>query len=113
MTVIGALQLHDGVYLCQLVLAACALALETLKSMDDPFRESVQTVKNHPGQIEAAAFCRNLIEGSRYVRNLDEIRGSIAESYEPTTQTISHADASIQTTNALRGSPQELGLIVE
>ena len=113
MTGIGALQLHDGVYLCQLVLAACALALETLKSMDDPFRESVQTVKNHPGQIEAAAFCRKLIEGSRYVRNLDEIRGSIAESYQPTKQTISHADESIQTPYSLRCIPQGIGPILE
>src|SRR5438445_10981047 len=81
--------------------------------MDYPFREYVEPVINRPGRIEAAAFCRNLIEGSRYVRNLDEIRGSIAESYQPTKQTISHADESIQTPYSLRCIPQGIGPILE
>src|SRR5439155_80690 len=45
--------------------------------------------------------------------NLDEIRGSIAESYQPTKQTISHADESIQTPYSLRCIPQGIGPILE
>ncbi|HEX9663685.1 MAG TPA: aromatic amino acid ammonia-lyase, partial [Candidatus Binatia bacterium] len=42
MTGAAALQIDDGAYLSQLALAACALALEAMKSTDDPFREAVQ-----------------------------------------------------------------------
>ena len=62
MTGIAALQIHDGDYLTQLVLASCALALEALNATDDPFRDRVQAAKNHPGQGEAAAFFRNSLK---------------------------------------------------
>ena len=113
MTGIAALQIHDGAYLCRIVLAACALALEALKSMDDPFLEPVQTVKNHPGQIEAAAFCQKLIEGSRYVRNLDKIREDIGQKYQQTDGTIGRSDEAIQTPYSLRCVPQGIGPILE
>jgi phenylalanine ammonia-lyase len=113
MTGIAALQIHDGDYLCRLALACCALALEALKSMDDPLRESVQTVKNHPGQIEAAAFCRNLIAGSRYLRDLDEIRERIGQRYQQTDGTIGRSDEAIQTPYSLRCIPQGIGPALE
>jgi phenylalanine ammonia-lyase len=109
----AALQLYEGAYLTRLVLAACALALEVMKSTDDPLRETVQRVKNHPGQIEAAALCRKLLEGSRYLRNLDEIRESIGQSYEQTAGNISRSDEPIQTPYSLRCIPQGLGPILE
>jgi phenylalanine ammonia-lyase len=109
----AALQLYEGAYLTRLVLAACALALEVMKSTDDPLRETVQRVKNHPGQIEAAALCRKLLEGSRYLRNLDEIRESIGQSYEQTAENISRSDEPIQTPYSLRCIPQGLGPIPE
>ena len=110
---IAALQIHDGAYLTRLVLAACALALEAMKSSDDPFREAVQTVKNHPGQVEAAAFCRKLIDGSGYVRNLDEIRGKIGRSHAQSDGAISRSDEAIQTPYSLRCIPQGIGPILE
>jgi phenylalanine ammonia-lyase len=109
----AALQLYDGAYLARLVLAACALALEVMEGTDDPLRETVQLVKNHPGQIEAAALCRKLIEGSRYLRNLDEIRGTIGQSYEQAAGNISRSDEPIQTPYSLRCIPQGLGPILE
>jgi phenylalanine ammonia-lyase len=112
-TGIAALQMHDGAYLCKLVLAACALALEALKSTDDPFHEKIHAIKNHPGQIEAAAFCRRLIAGSRYIRNLDEIRGSIAGTFQQTQGAIRRADESIQNPYSLRCIPQGIGPILE
>ncbi|MGH7826575.1 MAG: HAL/PAL/TAL family ammonia-lyase [Candidatus Binatia bacterium] len=113
MTGSAALQLHDGAYLARLVLAACALALEAMKSTDDPLREAVQAMKNHPGQLEAAALCRKLIEGSRYVRNLDEIRETIEQTYEQTDRAISRSDEAIQTPYSLRCIPQGLGPVME
>ena len=113
MTGTAALQIHDGSYLSQLVLAACALALEALKSTDDPYREAVQAVKNHPGQVEAAALCRRFIEGSRYLRNLDEIRGRVRDSYHDSDGTISRADEAIQQPYSLRCIPQGIGPILE
>ena len=113
MTGIAALQIHDGRYLSQLVLAACGLALEALNATDDPLRERVQTVKNHPGQVETAAFCRKLIEGSRYVRNLDEIREEVGEKSQQAEGTISQADDAIQTPYSLRCIPQGIGPVLE
>jgi phenylalanine ammonia-lyase len=113
MTGIAALQIHDGSYLAQLVLAACALALEALNATDDPFHERVQAVKNHPGQMEAAAFCRKLIEGSRYLRNLDKIREKVGEKSHQANGTISHADDAIQTPYSLRCIPQGIGPVID
>jgi phenylalanine ammonia-lyase len=113
MTGIAALQIYDGGYLSQLVLAACSLALEALNATDDPLRERVQTVKNHPGQMESAAFCRRLIEGSRYVRNLDEVREEVGEKSQRTGGSISRADDAIQTPYSLRCIPQGIGPVLE
>jgi phenylalanine ammonia-lyase len=113
MTGIAALQIHDGGYLSQLVLAACGLALEALNATDDSLRARVQAVKNHPGQIEAAAFCRKLIEESRYVRNLDDIRARVGDIIEQAEGTIRRADDAIQTPYSLRCVPQGIGPVIE
>jgi phenylalanine ammonia-lyase len=113
MTGAAALELHDGAYLSQLVLAACALALEAMKSSDDPFRHAVQAVKNHPGQMEAANFCRNLIAGSRYVCNLDEIRGRIGKNHKQENSSVSRSEEAIQQPYSLRCVPQGIGPILE
>jgi phenylalanine ammonia-lyase len=113
MTGIAALQIHDGSYLCRLVLAACALTLEAMRGSDDPYRDEVQAVKNHPGQVEAAAVCRALIEGSAYVRNLDVIRGKVGENYHPENGEISRVHEAIQQPYSLRCVPQGIGPILE
>lgn len=113
MTGVAALQIHDGAYLCRLVLAACALALEALKSTDDPLRETIHATKNHPGQLEAAAFCRSLIEDSRYIRNLDDIRQRIGQSHQPGDGGIGRSEEAIQTAYSLRCVPQGIGPILE
>jgi phenylalanine ammonia-lyase len=113
MTGVAALQIDDGVYLSHLILAACALALEAMKSTDDPFREAVQTVKNHPGQIEAAAICRRLIEGSGYVRNLDELRSRVRQRFDGNNSSIGRSDEAIQEPYSLRCVPQGIGPIIE
>lgn len=113
MTGTGALQIHDGSYLCRTVLAACALALEAMKGTDDPYQHAVQAAKNHPGQVEAAAFCRSLIEGSRYVRNLDEVRARVRESCDEKDTDISRTHEAIQQPYSLRCVPQGIGPLLE
>jgi phenylalanine ammonia-lyase len=113
MTGAAALIIKDGAYLSRLVLAACALALEAMKSTDDPFREAVQAVKNHPGQIEAAALCRKLIEASRYIRNLDEIRGQVQESFSEQDRSIARSEEAIQQPYSLRCVPQGIGPVLD
>lgn len=109
MTGIGSLVIHDGAYLCQLALACSGLALEVLQGNDDPFQEAIHRVKNHPGQIRAAAICRKLLEGSRYVSNLDEIRKRIGEKRCKSDQGIGRSDEAIQSPYSLRCVPQGLG----
>jgi phenylalanine ammonia-lyase len=113
MTGIAALQLHDGAYLCRLVLAACGLALEAMTSSDDPFCEAVQTAKNHPGQIAAAALCREFIKGSRFVRNLDEIRKRVRKEYQEEGAAVGRSEEAIQQPYSLRCVPQGIGPILE
>jgi phenylalanine ammonia-lyase len=113
MTGAAALELDDGEYLSRLVLAACALALEAMKSTDDPFREAVHAVKNHPGQIQAASFCRELIAESRYIRNLDDIRDEVQESFNDHGSSIEHSDEAIQQPYSLRCVPQGIGPLLE
>ena len=108
MTGIGSLVIHDGAYVSLLALACCSLALEALQGTDDPLREIVQRVKNHPGQIKAAALCRKLLHGSRYVRNLDEIRAGIGKKLEA-HQGIARSSEAIQSPYSLRCVPQGLG----
>ncbi|HEU4344318.1 MAG TPA: aromatic amino acid ammonia-lyase, partial [Candidatus Binatia bacterium] len=67
----------------------------------------------HPGQVEAAAFCRKLIDGSSYVRNLDEIRGKIGQSHAQSDRGISRSEEAIQTPYSLRCIPQGIGPILE
>ncbi len=109
MTGIGSLVIHDGAYLSLLTLACAGLALEALQGTDDPFREIIQRVKNHPGQIKAGAICRKLLEGSRYVRNLDEIRRRIGRKRQDAAQEITRSDETIQNPYSLRCAPQGLG----
>ncbi|MCH7914879.1 MAG: aromatic amino acid lyase [Deltaproteobacteria bacterium] len=109
MTGIGSLVIHDGAYLSLLTLACVSLALEALQGIDDPFQETIHRVKNHPGQIRAAAICRKLLEGSRYVRNLDEIRRRIGEKRQEAAQEIIRSDEAIQDPYSLRCAPQGLG----
>ena len=113
MTGAAALEIDEGAYLSRLALAACALALEAMKSSDDPFREAVQAVKNHPGQIEAAALCRKLTEGSGYLRNLDDVRGRVRESFHENDGAIGRSDEAIQQPYSLRCVPQGIGPILE
>ena len=113
MTGIAALLFHDGAYITSLALACCALALEALRGTDDPFREAIQKVKNHPGQLEAAALCRKLLDGSRYIRNLDEISQRLGQKRQETAREITRSDEAVQTPYSLRCVPQGIGPLLD
>ncbi|HWP59577.1 MAG TPA: aromatic amino acid ammonia-lyase [Candidatus Acidoferrales bacterium] len=103
MTGVGALALHDGKDLLPLVLACATLSLEAVRGSDDPFHDTVQKVKHHPGQSAVASICRDLLEGSRYVRNLHNMRLGKDQPQE------TRREDAIQTCYSLRCVPQGLG----
>lgn len=113
MTGVAALVIHDSAYLASLTLACSALALEALLGTDDPFQETIQAAKNHPGQMRAAALCRKFLEGSRYVRSLDEIRQRLSEKRQKTEEEITRAEEAIQTPYSLRCVPQGVGAVLD
>lgn len=113
MTGIGALVIHDGIYLISLGLAGVSLAIEALRGTDDPFSETIHKAKNHPGQIEAAEFCRKLLDQSRYVRNLNDIREKVGQARESAERKALHTDEAIQTPYSLRCIPQGIGPLLD
>ena len=113
MTGIGSLVIYDGIYLTSLTLACLSLAIESLRGTDDPFSERIHLAKNHPGQMEAAEFCRRLLDQSRYVRNLDQIRNRVGQSRESAERKAIHTDEAIQTPYSLRCIPQGLGPVLD
>jgi phenylalanine ammonia-lyase len=113
MTGIAALVIHDGAYLSRLVLACASLAIEALRATDGPLSAAIHRAKNHPGQMEAAAICRQLLRDSRYVRNLDAVRTKIGETRSASEgKTIRSAEA-IQTPYSLRCVPQGIGPVLD
>ena len=113
MTGIGALVIHDGAYLARLVLACASLAIEALRATDDPFSAAIHRAKNHPGQIEAAEICRKLLDDSRYIRNLDEVRAKIGETRSAAGGKTIRSEEAIQTPYSLRCVPQGIGPVLD
>jgi phenylalanine ammonia-lyase len=113
MTGMGALVIYDGIYLTSLGLTCVSLAIESLRGTDDPFSETIHKAKNHPGQVEAAEFCRKLLDQSRYVRNLNEIREKVGQARESAERKAVHTDEAIQTPYSLRCIPQGLGPLLD
>jgi phenylalanine ammonia-lyase len=113
MTGMATMVAYDGTYLSLLVLSCCTLALEALRGTDHPFQETIQKLKNHPGQVKAAAICRKFLDGSRYVRNLDEIRNGLACKRNAASQEISRSDEPIQNPYSLRCAPQGIGPVLD
>lgn len=109
MTGIGALVVNDGIYLALLALACSMLTLEALLGSDDPFREEIHKLKNHPGQLRAAALCRRLLRGSRYARSLDDVRTRLGAKRQATPHEITRCREAIQNPYSLRCVPQGLG----
>lgn len=108
MTGIGALVLHDGAQIAKLTLACTTLALEALGGSDDPFEAPIHRVKNHPGQIAAASFCRALLADSGNLRNLDDLRAQLSASL-PADGAAVRAEAAIQAPYSLRCVAQGIG----
>ena len=113
MTGIGALVIDDGAYLVKLVLACASLAIEAMRATDDPFSETIHRAKNHPGQMQAAKFCRKLLDQSRYVGNLNEIRSKISQQRNASGGMTVRSEDAIQTPYSLRCVPQGIGPLLD
>ncbi|HEY7167841.1 MAG TPA: aromatic amino acid ammonia-lyase [Candidatus Binatia bacterium] len=113
MTGIGALVIHEGSYLASLALGSVSLAIEALRATDDPFSEKIHQAKNHPGQVEAAELCRKFLSGSRFVRNLSEIREKAGQARGENQEKVVRSEEAIQTPYSLRCIPQGIGPLLD
>jgi histidine ammonia-lyase len=68
---LGALLVRRGINLALTADAAACLSLEALHGTDRAFDERVHQVRPHPRQIDCAAFLRQLLQGSGFVRRRD------------------------------------------
>ncbi len=92
MTAIGALTVLQAERLCTLADIAACMSTEGFQGSHRPFLADVQNVRPHPGQIDSAANCRRLLEGSE-----------IAESHAHCTK--------IQDPYSFRCTPQVHGAV--
>ena len=113
MTGIGALVIDEGSYLASLALGCVSLAIEALRATDDPLAEKIHQAKNHPGQVEAAELCRSFLSGSRYVRNLGDIREKVGHARDENHEKVVRSEEAIQTPYSLRCVPQGLGPVLD
>jgi phenylalanine ammonia-lyase len=68
MTAVATLVQVDAFNVLRALLQAIALCVEALEAPAMPFDAWVHERKGHPGQIAVAAYIRELLEGSQYVR---------------------------------------------
>ena len=87
--------------------------LEALLGSDDSFKAAIHRVKNHPGQMAAAAFCRELLSASGNLRNLDGLRAQLSGQRLADQQGVMRVEESIQTPYSLRCVPQGIGPMLD
>lgn len=73
MTGIGAVNLIYAYRLLHWSIAASAIINEVVESFDDSFAEGLNSVKKHPGQQKIAASMRSFLEGSKLIRQREEL----------------------------------------
>lgn len=92
-TALLALLVHDARVLWRTAVGAAAMSLEALRGTPSPLDPRIHDARPHPGQVEAAALMRTLLEHS-------EIRESHREN-----------DPRVQDAYSLRCAPQVLGAV--
>ena len=94
-TALLTLLVHDATVLWRTAVGAAAMSLEALRGTPAPLDPRIHDARPHPGQREAAALMRTLLEGS-------EIRESHREN-----------DPRVQDAYSLRCAPQVLGAVAD
>jgi histidine ammonia-lyase len=104
MTAIGALTTWRAEHLSHVADIAGALSLEALHGMSQAFDERIHAVRPHRHQIDCAAYLRQLIEGSEYLRFDDSLHVQdaytlrcIPQVHGAVRAAISHARQVIET----------------
>src|SRR3954471_16531548 len=90
-----ALMVHDAKVLWRTSVGAAAMSLEALRGTPAPLDPRIHSVRPHPGQIQAAALMRGLLEDS-----------AIRESHREN-------DPRVQDAYSLRCAPQVLGAVAD
>src|SRR5690606_23003401 len=94
-TALLALMVHDAQVLCRTAVAAAAASLEALRGTRVPLAPRIHEARPHPGQIEAAALMRSLLDAS-----------AIRESHRDN-------DERVQDAYSLRCTPQVMGAVAD
>jgi len=74
MTAIASLAIYNLKRAFNQMLSAIAMVLEALQVIESAYHPLVHQLKNHAGEIEVNEFLVNFWQGSRLLRNLDEVR---------------------------------------
>lgn len=104
MTGIASLISNRSCGLLSLALRNGCLALELVKAYDDSFSGKLHELRAHPGQMKVAAKMRQVLGGSRLIRN----RESLNKNANNGTK-VSHISESVQEVYSLRCLAQILG----
>lgn len=115
MTGVAIVAIDEADYLFRLGLIAIALAAEAWGSSPDYYDARIQEAKNHPGQIAVARFLRDVLNGSRLVTSLEDIKLKIADAANRahSLQAVHCSELSVQAPYTLRCVPQGLAPFYE
>jgi histidine ammonia-lyase len=94
-TAMLALMVHDALRLWRTAVGAAAMSLEALRGTPAPLDPRIHEARAHPGQLQAAALMRSLLQQS-------EIRESHREN-----------DPRVQDAYSIRCAPQVLGAVLD
>ena len=75
MSGISALVLMDFAYLCQVLCDLFAVLFQCLGGVENIFDREFHNVKAHKEEMEIAGFFRELLWGSKLLRNIEELAG--------------------------------------
>ena len=107
MTGIAALLVYDSENILKIAELGAAFGLEVLDGIIDAYDERLQNVKSHPGQIKTAQNIREMLKGSRNVKDRNFILNVLEN--EKTEDDVSEVNTEIQNAYSLRCAPQILG----
>ncbi len=108
MTAIGGLAVFDALNLAKLADISAAMTVEALNGITDPFKEKIQAVRPHQGQLDTARNLRKILAGSGLTsKQGDEVEANSCDEGQPHADSIAnHKTYKIQDAYTLRCIPQ-------
>lgn len=108
MTGLAALAVHRAEKMLKVIVAASALAVESLSGISDAFDERLHKLRPHEGQIIVAKQISQFLKDSRLVVTYPDIEKKIQKSMNMTNSDVTTIGISVQDPYSLRCVPQIL-----